>query len=63
MYFGFSAVIVSEYFLLLFAGFKKDGFALDTVVLSTLVGSTAVAAIGLVYTVVKGLFGPITPKA
>ena len=43
--------------ILLLAGFKKwTGFSLPPSVLTTLVGSTAVAAIGLVGLVIKGLF-------
>lgn len=46
------------FLLLISSGFKLMGFWLETTVLSVLVGSTAISAIGLVHTVVKGLFGP-----
>lgn len=42
--------------LLLMSGFKVFGFTLEPGVLSTLVGSTAVAAIGLVGFIARGLF-------
>lgn len=49
-YSGFCASVV------LLNGFHAFGFALADGVVSTLVGSTAVSAIGLVATVVAGLF-------
>jgi hypothetical protein len=42
--------------LLLLQGFHPAGFHIGDTVLSILVGSSAVAAIGLVHTIVKGLF-------
>lgn len=42
--------------LLLLQGFHPWGFHIHDGVVGTLVGSSAVAAIGLVHTVVKGLF-------
>jgi hypothetical protein len=42
--------------LLLLQGFHPWGFHIHDGVMGTLVGSSAVAAIGLVHTVVKGLF-------
>jgi hypothetical protein len=42
--------------LLLLSGFKPWGFALEQTVITTLVGSTAVAAIGLVGFIARGLF-------
>lgn len=40
------------------AGFELCGFKLPDLILTTLVGSTAVAAIGLVGFIAKGLFQP-----
>ncbi len=45
--------------LLILSGFKICGFSLPEAVLSFLVGSTAAAAIGLVYAVTNGLFNGI----
>ena len=42
--------------ILALAGFKPLGFALEQGVMATLVGSTAVAAIGLVGFIARGLF-------
>lgn len=42
--------------LILLAGFKPFSFSIESAVLSTLVGSTAVAAIGLVGFIARGLF-------
>lgn len=42
--------------LLLLQGFKVAEFQIDNAVMGVIVGSTAVAAIGLVHTIVKGLF-------
>ncbi len=53
-YLIFYSVFVA--FVLLLAGFKVCGFRLSEDVLFALVGSTAVSAIGLVATVVAGLF-------
>lgn len=47
---------VCSFALLLASGFKPLGFSLPDAVLSLVVGSTAVAAIGLVGFVVQGLF-------
>jgi hypothetical protein len=48
--------------LLLFEGFGKYvGFLLDKEVVTTLVGSTAVAAIGLVGFIARGLFRALPP--
>lgn len=47
--------------LLLLQGFHPLGFHIHDGVMSVIVGSTAVAAIGLVNTVVKGLFPSISP--
>lgn len=44
--------------LVVFAGFKVLGFSLPTEVIASLVGSTAVAAIGLVGFIARGLFQP-----
>lgn len=44
--------------LLFFQGFGGDRFHINDGVMGVVVGSTAVAAIGLVHTVVKGLFPP-----
>ena len=52
-WYTFGALVIT-----LLAGFKIQGFALPDLVLSTIVGSTAVAAIGLVGFVVNGLFKP-----
>lgn len=43
------------------SGFRLSGFALPVEILATLVGSTAIAAIGLVGFIARGLFQP--PKA
>lgn len=48
---------ISILFLLLFSGFPIYEFTLPESVLVSLVGSTAVAAIGLVGFIAKGLFG------
>lgn len=45
--------------LLLLSGFEVCGFSLPESVLSFLVGSTAAAAIGLVYSVTNGLFSGV----
>ncbi|MDP5281052.1 hypothetical protein Q9Q95_19155 [Sphingomonas sp. DG1-23] len=42
--------------MVLIAGFRVGGFALPSEILATLVGSTAVAAIGLVGFIARGLF-------
>lgn len=44
--------------LVIFAGFRLGGFALQEGVLAALVGSTAIAAIGLVGFIARGLFQP-----
>ena len=50
---GYGAVVAA---LLFFQGFKTAGFHLNDTVMGVIVGSTAVSAIGLVLTVVRGLF-------
>jgi hypothetical protein len=50
---------LSVFGILLLCGSGYRGFSLSDQVLSFLVSSTAVSAIGLVHTVVKGLFGPL----
>jgi hypothetical protein len=58
--FGFlCAYCAGVFVLLLFNGFHSWGFSMSNTVMGVLVGSTAAAAIGLVHTVVKGLFGPV----
>lgn len=44
--------------LLLLSGFHLFGFSIESAVLSALVGSTAIAAIGLVGFIARGLFRP-----
>lgn len=44
------------FLLLILQGFHPGGFHIHDGVMATLVGSSAAAAIGLVHTVVKGLF-------
>ena len=46
-------------FIILVAGFSLGGFYLSEAVLSFLVGSTAAAAIGLVFAVTNGLFNGV----
>ena len=48
--------------LLILSGFTVYGFTLESGVLSFLVGSTAAAAIGLVFAVTNGLFDGIGKK-
>jgi hypothetical protein len=47
---------IGAFSLIVAHGFRFGGFGLDTPVLALVVGSTAIAAIGLVGIVVKGLF-------
>lgn len=44
--------------LILLAGFNVGGFTLEQGILAALVGSTAIAAIGLVGFIARGLFPP-----
>lgn len=48
--------------ILILHGFRIFGFHLPDMTLSILVGSTAVSAIGLVRSIVNGLFGPHPEK-
>jgi hypothetical protein len=52
------ANFVAQVVIILLDGFKLLGFSLDHRVLATLVGSTAIAAIGLVGFIARGLFRP-----
>ena len=49
---------VSVAILIIASGFKLWGFTLPTEILASLVGSTALAAIGLVGFIARGLFRP-----
>jgi hypothetical protein len=59
-YWYLCALSIAVFFILLLAGFRIGGFALDSVVLTTLAGGTFVSAMGLVGLVIKGLF-PLPP--
>ena len=55
---AYSAVVGA---MVITSGFRFSGFALPVEILASLIGSTAVAAIGLVGFIARGLFQP--PKA
>lgn len=57
---AYSAIVA---LMVIFAGFEIRGFKLPVEILASLVGSTAIAAIGLVGFIARGLFRPPTDNS